>query len=361
MELAKRQDGENGEFLLIKRMSKDKGRYLPLCYQMIESDWLTGESAKAAGRNTIDQGVEFDPVTGEIAAYHIADPDGYSTVRILAGDIIHSFQTLRPGQLRGISPFTTGVLIASDIGNIIDSTLDTAHMASKYLALITTGDVEGRQNGVDDSGSESDGEDEKIEELENAIIEYLRPGEDIKFPNNSGPGVEFSPFVKFNLRMLGVATGVPYDILSMDTSDLNYSKGKMVRTDFAHALKPMQMRHIRGFCNPTIKPFYDTLALSGRVSMPGYFTNPAVWQKAGWQPPGMESIDPAKETKGRIDGIKNGLTSEIEDARKRGRDYEEIIKEKAEAERIRKSYGVVIEDETSTAIQSNPAALEKQK
>ena len=73
----------------------------------------------------------------------------------------------------------------------------------------------------------------------------------------------------------------------------------------------------------------------------------------------MESIDPGRETKARIDAIDYSLMSEIEDAKKRGRDYEDIVKEKAMATKIRESHGVEIK-KNSTALANSPSAVEKQ-
>jgi len=363
MRLAKRQDIEPGEFLIQKMRVKRSGKYLPFCIRIIEPDWLTSNSDYRTFKPTPDgneiyQGIEYSAITGERVAYHLTDPDGWGkAMRIPASDIIHGFETLRPGQLRGISPFAPGLLLANDLNSIIDAEIDASKMAAKWLAMVTTDNPMGRQIGV---GMTTDDEGQKIEELENAIIEYLRPGEKIELASNPRPGANFSPFVRLILTMLSITTNVPYELLTGDYQGMNYSTGKMVRNDFAQQLRPVTNRHIRQFCTPIARAFMDEADLSGKISLPGYHSNPWPYWNFEWQPPGMESIDPGRETKARIDEIKTRLRSPQEIIKSRGRDPEAVVNEIAEFKRLCESKGLTMEETISTAMANNPAAVEEQ-
>jgi capsid protein len=153
---------------------------------------------------------------------------------------------------------------------------------------------------------------------------------------------------------------VPYEILSGDYQGLNYSTSKMIRSDFAHQLRPIVKRHVRQFCEPTRLAFMDAAVLAGKLSLPGYYLAPQPWQRGQWQPPGMEPVDPARETKSTIDQIKNALRSPQEVCQARGRDFEEVVQECAAARQILKDNGLEI-TEVSTALANNPAAVDQQK
>ena len=92
--------------------------------------------------------------------------------RVNASDVIDGFKTLRPGQIRGISVFTPVVLLANDLADFMDATLERAKLAAKWLAFIKTPNPMQFQaaRGVKTEDYK------RIEELENALIEYLRPG-----------------------------------------------------------------------------------------------------------------------------------------------------------------------------------------
>ncbi|MFH0995789.1 MAG: phage portal protein [Pseudomonadota bacterium] len=365
MRLAKRQDVEPGEFLVQKLRVKRHGKYLPFCLRVIEPDWITDLSddryysySGVGTGNEIYQGIEYNKQTGERVFYHLMDPDGWgNAMKIPASDILHGFDMLRPNQLRGISPFAPGLLLANDLQSVIDSEIDAAKMASKWLAMVTSDNPMGRQMGLPNEP----GTEKKIEELENAIIEYLRPGEKIEMAANPRPGSNFGPFVRLILTMLSVTTNVPYEILTGDYQGLNFSTGKMVRTDFAQQLRPTVARHVRQFCEPIARAFMDEAVLYGKLSLPGYYKNPWPFWKFEWQPPGMESIDPGRETKAFIDQIKARLRSPQEIIRSRGRDPEAVVNEISEFKALCESKGLHMEEVISTAMANNPAAVEMQE
>lgn len=354
--LAKRQEVESGEFLFAKTQIRDRNRFAPFAIMAYEADWLTNSHTSPSGKNEIDQGVEYDPKTGQVAAYHLADPWGWGkTTRIPAEHVLHGFDLHRPGQLRGVSPFVTAVLIAHDLNDYLDATIDTAKLAAKYLAIITTNDPGGFQAMRTVSGTGADA-GKKIESLENAILEYLRPGEDIKFAKNDNPGETFDPFTRFVLRMVSIATGTSYTLLSGDYSQTNYTTLRGERQDLIKMFAPHHDRHIRHFTAPVIREAVTSAVLAGRLDLPGYFTDPRRYWRAVYIPPGMEPVDPLRESKANRDDIDAGLRSPQEIVARRGRDYEEVLDELAEAKEMAEERGLSF-DAGDTALASNPDKL----
>lgn len=358
-QLAKRQDVESGEYLFVKVTIPDPKRFLPFAIIPYEADWLTSAFTSVTPGNQIDQGVEYDPRTGRIIAYHFAVPDGYNNLtgtikaqRVPVENVIHGFKTLRPGQLRGISPFTTAILIADDLHEYLNAEIDAAKLGAKYLAMVETPDIAGFQGmraTTDESGK-------RIESMENAIIEYLRPGEKVSFANANRPGDSFEPFTRLVLRMVAISTGVTYELLTGDYNNINYSNLRGIRNDFNKMIQPLQQRHIRNFSRPVFEAFMESAYLNGKLSMPGYIQNPRPWLAGNWQPPGVESIDPLREGKAYLDQIGGLLRSPQEVTAARGRDYEDVLNELAEAKRMAEVRGLTTA-EVSTALASNPATV----
>jgi len=359
--LSKRQDLESGEFVLVKRFRPRENRFIPFCLQMFEADWLSPTPATRIARPAgFDQGIEYDRDTGQVRAYHFTDPDGWGkATRITSDHVIHGFETQRPGQLRGVTPFAPAILVAHDLSTVMDSEIDAAKMASKYLGFIKTQQPMGMQQGFSAEFDSQSGEDRYIEEMENAILKVLLPNEEVEMATNSRPGANFPPFVKLILCMISVTTGVPYELLSGNYEGMNYSVGKMVRNDFAHALRPIALREIRHFCQPVYKAFLDVSVAAGRLSLPKYFSNPYPWRRVTWQPPGMESVDPSRETKSNIDQITAGLRSPQEITKARGRNLEDVYRDIKAAVEMAAEMGLSF-GKPSTALANNPAALEEQ-
>lgn len=364
MRLAKRQDIEAGEFLIAKTYPRNNNLYIPYALQIYEADWLTSSKdnystggidiAAAPGTKETRNGIEYEKLTGRVTGYWFKDPNyGGAEVYVPAADVVHGFETLRPQQMRGITQFAAGIMIANDISSYLDTEIDTAKMAAKYLAFVYTEHAAERQaiNGFTDTQT-----GQKIEEIENAIIEYLRPNEKIELAQSNRPGTTFQPFTRLLLTMLSIATNVPCELLTGDYSNLNFSTAKIVRNDFAQQLRPISIRHIRQFEMPTIRTAIDMAVMSGKLILPGYWQNPRVYWDAEYQPPGMDAVDPLREAKSQIESIEYLLKSPQEVARARGRDYEEILDEISLARQMAQERGLEFR-EAGTSVKGNPAAI----
>jgi lambda family phage portal protein len=365
--LTKRQDLESGELVVVKVYPRDGNRYLPYALQVYESEWLTGAHdtygaggigmAAAPGEKETRQGIEYEKLTGRVIGYWFMDPTyGGKEVYVPASQVIHGFNMLRPQQLRGISSFAPGVLVAHDLADYMDAEMDTAKMAAKYLAFVKTPDPLSRQGMLSTNGISAAGTVQKIEEMENAIIEYLRPGEEVSIASHDRPGATFAPFVRLVLTMLSITTGAPYELISGDYQGLNYSTAKIVRNDFSQQLRPITVRHIRQFAHPAISGAIDAAVLSGKLTLPGYWQNPRRWHESEWQPPGMDAVDPLREAKSQIEAIGYGLKSPQEVARERGRDLEDIYNEIKSANEMASEMGLAF-TAGNTSEKNNPAAI----
>lgn len=370
MRLEKRQDVEAGELVIVKTFDKVPGKYIPYALQSYESDWLTSShdnyntggisiSADPFATET-RQGIEYYKLTGRVKGYWFQDPNyGGQDVYVAAENVVHGFEMLRPQQLRGVPAFAPGILIANDLDSIMNSEIDATKMASKWMAIVKTKTPEFRQANLQTQTAANGTDIQKIEELENAIIEYLRPDEEMTFAASNRPGTTFEPFVRLLLTMMSITTGAPYELISGDYRGLNFSTAQIGRSDFAQQLRPIAARHIRQFAMPTINTAIDIAVLTGKLTLPGYWQNPRRYYAAEYQPPGMDAINPLREAKAQIESISYGLKSPQEVARERGRDLEDIYKEIKAAKDLADEMGLKFED-VNLPEKNNPAAVEEQ-
>jgi lambda family phage portal protein len=352
-----------GEFYALKRLDReDRNRFLPFALQMYAPEWLTDNGAKPLGTNMVDQGVEFTK-QGKIVATHLADPTdmqtfrGGATSRIVKADSLRGYEVLEGGQLRGVSAFVVGVLAAQSLGDYIGATMDTAKMAAKYLAFIKTPDPAGRQKLILQDGVENPYEDlEQIEEMENAIIEYLRPNEEAELAAPNTVSDMFDPVTKFILRFVAISTNTPYSILTGDYNGLNYTVSRTERQDYTKMRRPGQTRLVKNFSAPATWEALDWAVLAGRIDLPGYELNPWRYRRGIFLPPGDAPIDPLKEAKANADNIDNGLDSQIRILAAKGLDAEEVLDELAEFQAMAAEKGVELGD-TDTPLAGNPASI----
>jgi lambda family phage portal protein len=363
--LAMRQRLETGEFFCAFRTPKGRGRH-PLALQFIESDRVSGglELRPNSKSAVVWQGVEFDPDTTERFGYHVLRHSWpqryeYEWDFLPIDRVIHGYDLLRPDQLRGVSVFAAAIILADSMYDYVEAQLDAAKMAAKWLGFVTSPTLEdfyATRNKNDKAPNYPKLQDR----VENAAMEYLNPGESVTFaasPNRINDN--FDRFVAFVLRMVGSVIGVPYEVLSGDYAGVNYSTARMSRQDYNMILQPERFWMEQNFNRKVFREWLRVTALMEPDLLPGYELDPEHYEKAIWVPAGMPSPDPLKEGKADIDNINNGLDSPQAVIMARGGDPEQVLEDLKGWKGMLEEKGVELNAAaTSTAYQTNPAALE---
>lgn len=360
-QLAKRQECECGEYLA--RFTKPRNpRRGMLALQMYEPENLTSLRCEGQEDGTdIYQGIEYDYHTGEPVAYHFQTVFGWEhalrTWREPACNVLHGFQTLRPGQLRGVTPFAPAILMARDMDDYANAELGAAKMAAKWLAFVKSQDPAASQL-VRAPGGMGSAMFDTLEDMEDLTVEYLNSNEEMQFaPPSQRPGDSFDRFVRHSLRMVAICLDIPYEILSGDYTNINYSTSKASRNDFAMFLVPHQFRAEQHFIRPTFKRWLDCEAIT-QDYLPGYWQDPERFQRAMWIPAGMPSVDPLRDGKAQIDGVQAGLLSPQQVILGEGRDPEEVVEQRAQWLRMCADAGLdATTGGVSTSMANNPAKL----
>ncbi|MHC1701502.1 MAG: phage portal protein [Humidesulfovibrio sp.] len=354
--LAKRQDVEQGEcFAVFQPHHTGRKAYLDFGITLYESERLASLNVKPLHGNLVHGGIEYDARTGSPLAFHFVENTLiYKTVRVPAEDVVFGLDRRRPAQMRGITPFAPALMLARDLAMTMDAEIDAAKLASKWLAVVTTPDPASAQAGV----QTVDGK--PIEMLENAIIEYLNPGESIDIQSHQRGGESFQGFCKFIMRLIAITADIPYEILSGDYNGMGYISLRVGRNDFAQQLAPIQSRHVRHFCQPIFRKVLDRAVLQGRLDLPGYWTNPWGFQRGVWICPGMKEVDPLREVKSAIERIRAGLGSPQEYIMERGGDPDQVLSDIAAWKQACAEMGLdfnAMLGSVKTAMANNPAAI----
>lgn len=351
--LARRQEVEVGEaFALTVYDLADQDT--PLKVQLYEPDWLNDFGAQAAPGNKLVQGIEIDQKSGRVAAYHLEDPEHWGQpLRVEPRFAVHTYQTLRPGQLRGVSPLAAAVLAAHDIGEYIGAEVDGAKKAAAYLATAKTPNPQqyAMQRGkLDPSGV-------RVRHLSHGIIEVLHNDEDFKLLDHNRPGGQFEPTVNFITRMIAVTAGLTPELVSGDYRGINYSNLRGIRSDLLQQTRPGQRRFGRQFCQVIFSRWLDTEVTLGRLVLPGYWQRRSRYLRAArWLAPGVEGVDLLREARGALSLLAGGLEAPQEYLARRGLDPRETLRAIAEFQRMAKEEGVDLLW-GQPPLKTNPAAL----
>lgn len=174
------------------RLSVDKKNPdVPLKLQVLEAEHLDGTREQVLPNgNVIKSGIEFNKSGRKVAYYlykeHPGDfHHGFSlqdVVRVLASEILHIYKVLRPGQIRG-EPWLSNVLLKlHELDQYEDAELVRKKTAAMFTGFVTRLDPE------NDMFNPKDGGNSGISGLEPGTMQFLDPGEDIKFSEPADVG-----------------------------------------------------------------------------------------------------------------------------------------------------------------------------
>jgi len=268
--LAMRSTVEGGECLVRLRRTGRKqvlgpdGEMIevpPIAIQLLEGDFLDHNklSTDAKSGNRIIQGIEVNQESGQREAYHLfQDHPGalsitlvtsHATIRVPAEQISHIYRADRPGQMRGVSWYAPVIIRLRDLDEFEDAELVRQKIASMFTAFVH--DLEG----IDDSLSESEVEDQLGEKMEPGLIEILPPGKDVKLatpPTKEG----YAAYVNAFLHSVASGLGITYESLVGDLSQTNFSSARLGKLEMNRNIDTWQhVLMLNQFMRPTFNWF----------------------------------------------------------------------------------------------------------
>jgi capsid protein len=174
-------------------------------------------------------------------------------------------------------------------------------------------------------------------------MNILEPGEDVTFGSPTHPNTGFDTFMRSLCEQVGACLEIPADLLLMSFNS-SYSAS---RAALLEAWKGFRMRRewlTDDFCKPVYEIWLTEAVARGRISAPGFLTDPIIRQAylgSEWIGPSQGQLDPTKEVSAAISAIENGLsTREAEAVKLNGSQYSTNVDKLAvENEQLRAANG----------------------
>lgn len=318
-----------GECLILIQRPTD-GREVPLALDVISSERLADKDEERKDGSRIIQGVEFNS-GGSIVAYWIHSNDAWSWLksskveRVPSERVIHIFDQLEPGQVRGMTRFVSTAGTFEALAQYLDFELTKARVASAFAIMVTqeSGTIQFPKSG--ELQPERDDEGNPIEYLEGGMVFHGRPGEGIQGVSPTITTSAFDPFVALMLR--GVARGldVSYELVTRDLSKVTYLSARQGENQDRRHWEPQQEAINRQLNYPVWRQFLELAILAGAV--PGSLEKFERYSAVEFVRPGWDWIDPLKEVEADEKAIQAGLRSPIEVIRRRGGDPWKVLEE----------------------------------
>ena len=341
----------SGEVFLRRRSRRlNSGLAVPMQVQLLEADFCPVFDALAwpgmpAG-NSIRQGIEFDKNGTRVAYWFWPNHPGerqitsdFNTVlvRVTADNVRHLFEPLRPGQIRGVSMLAPVLMRLRGTGDFEDTVLDRQKLANLFVTFITRQMPQDWQgiNTDPDTGLPTfyDNDGSPMAGLEPGIQKELLPGEDVKFANPPGAGVEHASYLRSTNLGSAAGQGLPYELWAGDIKDVSDRTLRVLMNEFHRFAEQRQWQIlIPQFCQGAVEWFVAAGALAGKIAL----SRLKEARNPEWAPHGWDYLHPVQDVQGKILAIQNGLTSKTREITRRGDDPRKIVDERrldAEAEK----------------------------
>jgi lambda family phage portal protein len=332
---------ESGEALVRLRPRRiEDGLAVPLQLQVLEPDHLdAARTAELPGGGYILQGVEFDPI-GRRVAYWLfprhpgeALSGGLQSQRVPAEQVLHLFERLRPGQVRGVPWFAPVMLKLRDLDDYDEAELVRKKIEACFAAFVT---------GVEDEETlgraEISAEGQRIESFEPGMIEYLEPGKDVRFATPSAAG-GYADYMRMQLHAVAAGVGLTYELLTGDLSQVNYSSIRAGLIEFRRRMEALQWQLlVPGLCQPVWRRFLLAAQAAGHLPQDLDLV-------AEWTAPRFEAVDPLKDIQADVLAVRAGVMTLKEAIARQGYEPGQVLREIAQTNAELDVLGLVLDSD----------------
>jgi lambda family phage portal protein len=356
----------------VEWLPKRLGRQYHTAIQMIDPARLSNPQGRG-DENRLRRGVELGPM-GEPVAYWISSalptdpfPDaGMMTWKRVPRwtswgrlQFLHIYDAERPGQSRGKHGIVSILAKSKMLEKFEQVTLQAAIQNAMYAAVIESSlDWTSVGNAIGAS-AKSDPVNQYVSQKAmfhkegniryNGIkIPHLYPGEQLKFTTPQHPTAAFNSFEEAVLRHLAGGLNLSYEQLSRDYSKSNYSSARAAMLEAWRFF--MGRRHFIGarFATLIYALWLEEAMDSGEIETPqgapSFWEAKTAWTRCSWIGPGQGHIDPEKESNSTTVELQNWTTTLEEECAARGRDWEEVMEQRArELRRMSELTGVPVD------------------
>jgi lambda family phage portal protein len=325
--LAMDQDGEVLVRLRPRRPSDNLP--VPLQIQVLEIDWLDSTRMGDYQGNTIIQGIEYDQL-GKVAAYWLWDQHPGDMVlvrrqkiqssRVEAQNIIHLFEPRRPGQGRGFSRLAPVITRTRDTQLYEDAELGRKNLETR-LSVLASGDMSAMDNPAATGAGPSTGGVSELGELGGGNIFGMPAGMNFTVVEpKAAPG--YVDYIKLQLHIISAAIGVPYEAVTGDMSEVNFSSARVRLLAYRRQVQQTQwLVLVPMLLRPIYEAFIDAAHLAGKIR--------GSEKTVDFSMPKWDYVNPEQEVKADTAEIAAGLSSPSEKLRQRGYDPDTVYAELA--------------------------------
>jgi len=365
----------SGEVLATAEWLRSTGRPFSTAIQMVDNDRLTNPDGMMDSPR-LRRGIERDMYGAPVAAYirsghptDFTDTNRYTWKRVPfrkpwgRQQVIHIFEQTRPDQSRGISDMVAVLKEMKMTKKFQDITLQNAVINATYAATIESElppEAAYAQMGMGGASSWAEEYMAQIAQyvsgsknihIDGAKIPHLYPGTKLNLQRAGDPGGVGSNFEQSLLRHVAAALGLSYEQFSRDYTNTNYSSA---RASMMETWKRMQSRKTMvadRFASAIYALWLEEAINKGMVPLPVGVSASVFYEglakdalcACSWLGANRGQIDELKETQAAVLRLNSNLSTYEEECARMGKDYRDVIKQRAREQRMMDEFGLSVD------------------
>ncbi len=235
----------------------------------------------------------------------------------------------RPGQARGVPYLAPVIELLKQLGRYTDAEVMAA-VVSGMITVFVTNETGNPAFGPAPTQDNPDADpslqvDTTGMELGYGSVVGLMPGEKIETVNPGRPNAAFDPFVMAIMRQVGMALEIPFELLVKHFT-ASYSAARAALEEAWDYFNRRRHWLATMLCQPVYEAVIAEAVASGRLSAPGFFTDPMLrkaWLSSAWNGDAASQLDPVKEVEASRKRVELRISTRSEEcARLTGGDWE---------------------------------------
>lgn len=349
---------EAGEcFIRLRDRRTSDGLPVPLQLQVIEAEQCPADLwSTASNGNAIRAGIEFSKIGARVAYwFYRSHPgeqaiavSGNELVRVPAESVLHVFEPLRAGQIRGIPRAASVLTRMFHLDSIDDAVLERFKLANLFGGFFTRPAASDPPSPtmVSSLTTETASDDTPLGGLEPATMVELPAGMEVEFTDPPTPGEDYSEFLRGHLLAIAARHGVPYEVLTGDLRNVSDRALRLILNEFRRVIEQHQWLYlIPQFLQPVREHWFDAAILDGSLSVSNYEAARDDVIETLWVPQGWPYSHPVQDVEADIKAIRGGLASRSATILSAGEDPEQVDRELAEDSARADALGLVLDSD----------------
>ena len=302
--------------------------------RLVDAALLASKANGQMNGNRVSLGVERNPRTLKVVAYHLSyenrpgagnflpldyNADG-RTQRVAASDILHIFDKENTASSRGVPALAPVLTDISQLSSYYEAETLAARANSKYLGVITQGD------NVSSQYVPSDAEQGNKANFDtaNGAINTMEVGQDFKATNFGHPTNSFESFSRSIKENIASGGGLSYATVSGDVSRASFSSARVGLLADKSQFAITRSLLVNRFYQPLFERFILSAVQKGMLPMTEDMDN---YLNVEWVGQVPENIQPERAAKATGDLIKLGVLSPSQAIRNMGHDPVQVMEE----------------------------------